>query len=266
MDPLGLEQRPTGLAGLVWVVDHLLGPAGCPWDREQTHDSLKPYLLEEAYETIDAIDSGNPDRLKEELGDLLLQPIMHAQIEAAAGNWDIQAVAESTACKLIRRHPHVFGEGTAKDAQEVLRNWDLAKAGERSETQSLLHGIPRGMPALLRAMEMSKRVARVGFEWQTFEDVRKKLDEELLELDAALGDKNAVAAMDELGDLLFTAVNIARWLEADAEGALHKMLDRFARRFSWMEMSSARPLQSLTPEEWETLWGQSKAAESTAPE
>ncbi|MBV6459696.1 MAG: Nucleoside triphosphate pyrophosphohydrolase [Fimbriimonadaceae bacterium] len=161
------------LQRLVEIVDRLLAPDGCPWDRAQTHETLKSHLVEETYEVLEAIDSGDRDKLREELGDLLLQPILHAQISKAAGRWDIEAVAEEISDKLVRRHPHVFADTIAHDAETVLANWDRIKAEEKGGAQpaSILAGVPKTLPALLRAFEVSKRAARVGFEWDSLDSV-----------------------------------------------------------------------------------------------
>ena len=249
-----------GLLGLVQVVDRLLGPGGCPWDIAQTHDSLKKYLLEEAYETIEAIESGSKEALHEELGDLLLQPLMHTQIRQRDGDWGIQSVAEGIAEKLVRRHPHVFGDVAVEDADEVLRNWDQIKQQEKQ--RSILAGVPKGMASLLRAHEISKRAARVGFEWPDLEDVFAKLEEERIELREAIVGGEIRHIESELGDLLFTVVNIARWLKIDAEEALRRMLDRFTSRFQAMEEASPKPLGELSAQEWDDLWNAAKLTSS----
>ncbi len=279
--PAQSTENPGGLYGLVWVVDRLLGPGGCPWDQEQTHATLKKYLIEEAYELVQAIDDEDDDKLREELGDVLLQPVQHAQMQARDGNWDIDAVAQTVTEKLVRRHPHVFVEippllsggeggrgvrGVAIDAlkaaprseppittDQVLKNWDAIKQQEREG--GVLHGIPRSMPALLRALEVSKRAARNGFEWPNVEGVWEKLDEETQELRQA---NTKEEQEHELGDLLFTVVNLARWYKIDPEDALRRMLDRFTARFEKMEENANKPLQQLNPEEWDTLWEQAK--------
>jgi tetrapyrrole methylase family protein/MazG family protein len=251
-----------GVQGLIELVDRLLGPEGCPWDQEQTHASLKKFLLEETYEVLDAIDSGDSDRLRDELGDLLLQPIMHAQMEKRDGAWDIHEVAERVTEKLIRRHPHVFGDERYADADEVLRNWDRLKQQEKDgPPPSILAGIPRSTPGLARAYELSRRAARVGFEWPDREAVVAKLREEEAELEEAIarGDQAAVEA--EMGDMLFTLVNVSRWLRVDPEDALRRMLDRFTERFQRMEAAATAPLGELTPEEWDRLWNDAKRAE-----
>lgn len=244
------------LEELVTLVDRLLGPGGCPWDQAQTHESLKRCLLEESYEVLDAIDSRHASKLKEELGDLLLQPVMHGQI---ARDFDTMDVAEGIVDKLIRRHPHVFGDLDAQDAEAVLKNWDRIKASEKGQPESLLAGVPTGMASLLRAHEISKRAARAGFEWPDMEAVWEKLREEEAELREALevGDTDQIEA--EVGDLLFTVVNIARWANVEPEDALRRMLNRFTRRFQTMEKMANVPLSELSPEAWDTLWERAKA-------
>jgi tetrapyrrole methylase family protein/MazG family protein len=251
---------PAPLDELARVVDRLLGPGGCPWDQAQTHESLKKYLLEEAYETLDAIDSGDPEKLREELGDLILQPYMHAQMQKRDGGFDIDEVARGITEKLIRRHPHVFGDLSVEDADEVLRNWDRIKSREKGgEPQSILAGVPKGMASLLRAHEISKRAVRVGFEWPSLESVFEKLHEEEQELREALAEGDQEKIESEIGDLLFTAVNLARWAKVEPEEALRKMLNRFTERFMYMEKAAAGALSSLSAEEWDRLWTEAKA-------
>lgn len=246
---------------LVRVVDRLLGPGGCPWDQAQTHETLKRHLLEEAYEVLDAIDTGDPEKLKEELGDLLLQPIMHAQMAKLAGEYDSDAVAREIVDKLVRRHPHVFGDISVTDADEVLKNWDAIKRTEKGEVpESILAGIPKGMASLLRAYEVSKRAARAGFEWPDQESVFKKLREEEHELRDAIAAGDFESIESEVGDLLFTVVNVARWSNVEPEEALRKMLNRFTTRFRWMEDHTDVPLAKLSPERWDQLWESAKAS------
>ncbi len=260
--PASRMDHPGGVEGLVWVVDRLLGPEGCPWDKEQTHQTLKKYLLEESYELFQAIDEGNFEGMKEELGDVLLQPLMHAQIRRRDGEWGIEDVASQITDKLIRRHPHVFGDVLVESTDDVLRKWDQIKKSEKSGPQSILSGIPLSMPSLLRAMEVSKRAARSGFEWPDFEGVWAKFDEETAELREALAVKDADAVSSELGDLLFTVVNLARWARIDPEDALRVMLDRFTLRFQHMESSSEVPLAELSPREWDDAWNKAKLGTS----
>lgn len=239
---------------IIVLVDRLLGPGGCPWDQAQTHESLKRHLLEEAYEVLDAVDSGSAHKLEEEIGDLLLQPVMHGQISR---DFSTQSAARLLVDKLIRRHPHVFGTTEVADAEEVLKNWDQIKQREKGdEIKSLLAGVPTGMASLLRAYEISKRAARAGFEWPDIEAVWDKMREEESELIEARTKEEVEA---EIGDLLFTAVNLARWYKVEPEEALRKMLNRFTERFQLMEASSVIPLTELTADEWNDLWNQAKA-------
>lgn len=246
----------TPIEELITLVDRLLGPGGCPWDQAQTHESLKRHLLEEVYEVFDAIDRKDASALEEEIGDLMLQPIMHGQM---AESFDTQEAARRVVDKLIRRHPHVFGDVEANDAETVLKNWDRIKQTEKEGApKSLLEGVPKAMPALLRAYEISKRAARVGFEWPNIEAVWDKVREEEAELAEALASGDPDGSAMELGDLLFTMVNVARWLKIDPEDALRQMLDRFTLRFQAMERLTDRPLGELSSEEWDQLWGQAK--------
>ncbi|MGV3616830.1 MAG: nucleoside triphosphate pyrophosphohydrolase [Fimbriimonas sp.] len=260
---LVLARRPVDQ--LAHICDRLLGPGGCPWDQAQTHESLKKHLIEEAYEVLDAIDSGSSEALREELGDLLLQPVLHAQMRRyRTGEWGLDEVAESISEKLVRRHPHVFGSVDVADADEVLRNWDRIKQTEKGEERprSVLAGVPRSLPALLRAFEVSKRAVRVGFEWPDADGVLAKLQEEANELREAIASGDQEHIESELGDLLFTVVNIARWAKVEPEEALRKMVDRFTRRFMTMEALATKPLSELTFEEWDALWEQAKKARS----
>lgn len=261
--PPAVRGRAHGFYGLVEIVDRLLGPGGCPWDRAQTHETLKKHLLEETYETLAAIDSGDSDKLCEELGDLLLQPLMHAQMDAIDGLYDIEDVIAFISDKLVRRHPHVFGDKKAHTADEVLANWDAMKKLERGkEPSSILEGVPNEMPSLLRAYEVSKRAARVGFEWPSVEEVWKKVDEERDEFLRATRSGDEARAQEEFGDLLFSLVNIARWHGIEPEDALRRMLNRFCTRFQEMEATAGKPLRELSAEEWDELWLRAKSAEA----
>lgn len=266
VEPLGYELPADGVLFLVpspldelrQLVDRLLGPGGCPWDREQTHESLKRCLLEEAYEVLEAIDEGNLAALREELGDLLLQPLMHAQMEAREGTFDADDVAKGILAKLVRRHPHVFGGLEVSSSDEVLRNWEAIKAKEKKERTSRLDGVPRNAPSLLRAHQISRKAAKAGFEWPDLDGVWDKLREEERELRDAIaqGDPKAIEA--EIGDLLFTVVQLARWTSVEPEDALRVMLDRFERRFRTMESAADRPLEELSPSQWDGLWNAAK--------
>jgi nucleoside triphosphate diphosphatase len=260
--------------GLVAIQARLRAPGGCPWDREQTHHTLKTYLIEEAYEVLDALEQGNADELTEELGDLLLQILFHADIAREAGRFDITHVISAIQDKLVRRHPHVFGKVKADTAEQVLKNWVQLKAREKnpgdSSEQSLpsaLEGIPRSLPALLEAYQLTRRAAQVGFDWETVEGIFTKLHEETSELRVALSDSDRSRREEELGDLLFVAVNMTRFLGFDPEVALKHSNLKFKLRFQNMEeeaASSGQRLAQLSKEELEVLWEAAKKRERTA--
>jgi tetrapyrrole methylase family protein/MazG family protein len=250
---------------LVQVMARLRAPGGCPWDREQTRESLKAFLIEEAYEVLEALDQGGSETLQEELGDLLLQVVFHAQIAAELGEFTVKEVLAGVTDKLIRRHPHVFGEGRAETAAEVLSNWERLKQAERggAKEASALAGVPKTLPALLRAQRLQDKAARVGFDWGETAQVLQKVEEELLELKEAMG-KGAAATEAELGDLLFSLVNLARFLNLNAEEALRKCIEKFARRFRHIETVIAdrgRSLRESSLEEMDALWQEAKIGE-----
>jgi tetrapyrrole methylase family protein/MazG family protein len=248
------------LEALVQITDRLLAPGGCPWDREQTHESLKRYLLEEAYELFDRIDANDDAGMREELGDLVLQPLLHSAMKHRDGSFDIDAVANDITEKLIRRHPHVFGEATAQDTEAVLRQWDQIKSKERGDVvKSVLTGVPKTMPALQRAYEVSKRAGRMGFDWPNIDSIWDKVREEELELTEAAATGDVTRISEEFGDLIFALVNVARWLKVEPEGALREMVARFTARFLAMEAKADKPLTELTAREWDVLWNEAKA-------
>jgi tetrapyrrole methylase family protein/MazG family protein/ATP diphosphatase len=225
---------------LVAVMRRLLAPGGCPWDRAQTPDTLKRYVLEEACEVIDAIEAKDAGHLREELGDLLLQVVFQAELARREGTFGPDDVVEAIVEKLVRRHPHVFGDASAADAAEVLRNWEQIKAKEKAD-RGLIEGVPRALPALVRAQRVGEKVARVGFDWPSIDGPRQKLGEELQELDAALATGERERIEEELGDVLFSVVNLARHVPTpdgggiDAESALRRTIDKFVRRFGHVE-------------------------------
>ena len=229
-----------GLGSLFEVVARLRAPGGCPWDREQTHESLRPYLLEETYEVLEAIDSGDDQKLKEELGDLLLQVAMHAEIAAEDGRFNAGEVSEGAAAKMVARHPHVFGDTAVANADEVLRNWEHAKAGEAQRAgrdgESVVDRVPATLPALAWALGLQKRAARVGFEFASSKEDAEAIAEEARELAEA---EDPEAAFAEVGDLLFAIVSIARRMRVNPEDALRVAGQRFRRRFAEMEASVA---------------------------
>ncbi|MCL2725426.1 MAG: nucleoside triphosphate pyrophosphohydrolase [Polyangiaceae bacterium] len=231
--PLALQDGAT-LSRLVLVMRRLLGSDGCPWDREQSFETLRKYVLEEACEVIDAIDSGDRDALREELGDLLLQVVFQAELGRREGTFAIDDVVSNIVEKLVFRHPHVFGNVDAKDADHVLRNWEKIKAKEKNG-RALLAGVPRSLPALVRAQRIGEKVERVGFDWKDARGSRAKVEEELGELDKAVASGNDAAIEEELGDVLFALVNLSRHIKVDAEGALRRTIDKFTRRFAHVE-------------------------------
>ena len=238
---------------------------GCPWDREQTHQSLVPYLIEETYEVADAIEAHSDGDLCEELGDLLLQIVFHAQLATERGKFSIADVVDGLSNKMIRRHPHVFGDQAAASVAEVWQNWEQLKALEPSaaKRQSRLDGIPRGLGGLQRGQKMQDKAARVGFDWPTIDGVREKLVEEVAELEIARRDDDRAAIREELGDVLFTVVNLARTLGVDAEGAMRDANDKFYKRFTFMERraeTDGRKLGELSLDELEELWQLAKRA------
>jgi XTP/dITP diphosphohydrolase/ATP diphosphatase len=255
------------LAEAVAIMARLRGPDGCPWDREQTFDTIKRHTLEETYEVFDAIERRSWPELKDELGDLLLQVLFYAQMAAEAGYFTIDDVAAGLNAKLIRRHPHIFGDVRAEDASTVLKNWEEIKREEKKAAgggeQSLLADVPRSMPAMLEAGKLGSRAAKVGFDWPDAEGLFAKLDEETAELREEIKASDAAAIEDELGDLLFTAVNLARHLKVDPESALRSANAKFRRRFTAMEEAAGGQdkLRTLTPDELEDEWRRAKTDE-----
>jgi len=247
---------------LVEIMATLRGPGGCPWDREQTRESLKPFLIEEAYEVLEALDQKDRQKLQEELGDLLLQVIFHAQVASEREEFTITDVLQTVSEKLVRRHPHVFGETRAETAEAVLHTWERLKQEERGGVQkaSALDGVPKTLPALLRAQRLQDKAARVGFDWGETAAVIQKLEEELAELKAAMG-KGAEVMEEELGDLLFSLVNLARFLHLNAEEALRKCIEKFIHRFRYIEEVIAqrgKSLEESSLEEMDALWQEAK--------
>jgi MazG family protein len=250
---------------LVKLMTILRGPDGCPWDRKQKLPDLKPYVIEEAYEVVDAIDRDDRTALIEELGDLLLQAVFIAEITRAEGAADIYDSITAIHDKLVRRHPHVFADVVANDAEEVLVNWEKLKNEEKkAENKSVLSGVPASMPALLKASRLTEKAARVGFDWRRTEDVLEKLDEELAELREAVASGDPSNIHEEIGDLLFTIANIARKVNVIAEDALQSANRKFLRRFESMESrvrERGQNLDQLQLEEMDALWDEAKARE-----
>lgn len=250
---------------LVKLMTTLRGPNGCPWDRKQTLPDLKPYVIEEAYEVVDAIDQNDRRALAEELGDLLLQAVFIAEVTREEGTFDIYDSITAIHDKLVRRHPHVFGEVEANDAETVLVNWERLKQDERkAENKSVLSGVPQSMPALLKASRLTEKASRVGFDWRRTEDVFDKLDEEVDELREAVAKGDQAHIHEEIGDLLFTIANIARKVNVNPEEALQSTNRKFMSRFEAMESrvrERDQTLDQLELEEMDKLWDEAKAAE-----
>lgn len=246
------------------TIARLRAPDGCPWDREQDHRSLARYLLEEAYEVIEAIHSESKSKLKEELGDLLLQIVLHAQIASESGEFDMEAIAEGINNKMITRHPHVFGENKVSSADEVIKQWDQIKkeeaAARGAEITSVVDSVPNALPALLKALKVSEKAVGQGFEWRDFEELWQKVDSEVCELKDAIesGDQNEIEL--ELGDVMFTLVNVARWKKLNPEESLLRAIDKFRLRYRKMEELSARPLSDLSKDELAGMWLEAKNA------
>jgi MazG family protein len=263
---------------LVALQAKLRGPGGCPWDREQTHSSLRRFLIEEAYEVLDALEAGDAEHLASELGDLLLQVVFHSIMAEETGAFTMAQVIEAVHTKTVRRHPHVFGDVTAKDSKAVLKNWEQIKAEERAEKSSAtgpksvseLTGVSRSLPALMEADHLTRKAARIRFDWERARDITGKIREELAELDELLpggldnpppNGASVKRVEEEVGDVLFAAVNLARFLEIDPEVTLKKANAKFKRRFEWMEAAAAQSgcaLADVPRERMEELWNLAK--------
>ncbi|HEY0733630.1 MAG TPA: nucleoside triphosphate pyrophosphohydrolase [Herpetosiphonaceae bacterium] len=259
--PLPVHEDVRGIDGLEWVIARLLGPAGCPWDREQTHHSLREYLLEETHEVLEALDAGDPEALSEELGDLLLQIMLHSEMARQAGDFDFGDVTAHITTKLIRRHPHVFGDIAVADSGDVLRNWEAIKTQERAAQgktrTSLLDGIPVSLPALAAAQKIGEKAAKVGFDWPDLAGVWAKVHEEIEEIQSAEPQQRS----EEFGDLLFVIARLASWLDVDVETALREANAKFRRRFAACEqLADGRELKGMTPQELDQLWERAKRA------
>jgi tetrapyrrole methylase family protein/MazG family protein len=264
-DPLDHPADP--FRRLVAIMARLRGANGCPWDREQSHESLLPYLIEEAYEVKEAIDRKEVESLREELGDLMLQIVFHAQLAAEAGRFTIDDVATAICEKLIHRHPHVFGEVQVSSSADVLRNWEQIKLAEkknREEEPSRLSGVPKHLPALLRAHRIQEKAARVGFDWEHVRDVFAKIREEIAELEEAVAEGKMDAISGEIGDLMFALVNLSRFLKVQPELSLHQTIEKFIARFRYIERQAAARnlrLEDMTLAQMDALWDEAKAKE-----
>ena len=261
-------QNDSTFSELVAIMARLRGLGGCPWDRKQTHATLRPYLLEEAYETLEAIDAEDDAELCKELGDVLLQVVFHAQIASEEGRFDIEAVGRAIVDKLIRRHPHVFDDASADGAEEVLRRWEQIKKQERREqgetAPSLLEGIPKHLPALMRAHRIQARVAQQGFDWDAIDGALDKVEEEFAEVRKAWETGGTAAVEEEFGDLLFSLVNASRFLKVDPEQALRRAVAKFERRFRALEetvQARGEEVVGLSLAALDEIWDEMKARE-----
>ena len=248
---------------LVELMATLRGPNGCPWDRKQTPESLKPFLVEECYEVIDALEDGAPDKIRDELGDLLFQIIFHARIAEETGRFTINDVITAIDEKMIRRHPHVFGTEKLSTEKEVLANWEDIKKKEKGheDRKSILEGVPKELPSLLRAHRLQERAARVGFDWAHLNEALPKLDEEIAEFKKSLKSEDAEKIEEELGDVFFMLVNVSRFLGVNPDEALRKTIGKFIHRFRYIEEhaeQAGRSLNDMTLDEMETLWQEAK--------
>lgn len=246
------------LERLVDIVATLRSENGCQWDREQTHKSLRPNMLEEAYEAVDAIDDGDVANLREELGDVLLQVVLHSQIAKDDNEFDIEDVAKELSDKLIHRHPHVFGDTKVNSTKDIIDNWDKLKKEEKNYRKSILDGVSKSQSALMSAQKISKKVVKVGFEWDSVESLKKCIQSEYAEFEEAVqsGDKDKME--DEMGDIFFATVNLARWHKIDAEQALLRANKKFTKRFKKMEEIATKPLEDYSFDEFNDLWKQAK--------
>ena len=259
-----MATQTKNVARLLRIMARLRGPGGCPWDREQTHQSIRHNLIEECYEALDALDARKMDEFKDELGDMLLQVVFHAQMAGEAGEFDFDTVAKSIADKLVRRHPHVFGTKQARNSAEVLQQWEAIKQSEKS-AESIVHleDLPKHLPALLKADKVQRKVARVGFDWKNVKDVVAKVEEELHELQSAMASGNRKQFEEELGDLLFATVNLARFEDLQAEELLNRATAKFVKRFQQIERAvhkGGRRLEDCTLKELDALWESAKHA------
>ncbi|MDP2627151.1 MAG: nucleoside triphosphate pyrophosphohydrolase [Candidatus Rokubacteria bacterium] len=252
---------------LLSVMARLRGEGGCPWDREQTRESLKPYLIEEAYEALEAIDEGSTDHIMEELGDVLFQVVFHCQVASEQGEFAMADLLARLRDKMVRRHPHVFGDAAVSNAKEALSQWERIKRGERGpegEPRSALEGVPRSLPALLRAQRLQVKAGRSGFDWPDWSGAWAKVREEVLELDRAAAEGNAGQVREELGDLLFSIVNAARLLDVDAEDCLRQAAEKFTRRFREVEAAmraTGRTVGEASLRELDQAWERVKSRE-----
>ncbi len=264
--PDKISRMDNKLSELAALMDRLRDENGCPWDMKQTHESLKPYLVEETYEVVEAIESGNPQFLKEELGDLLFQIVFHSRLAKERGEFTLEDVVQGVTEKMVRRHPHVFAGSQAEDAEDaadVLQKWEQIKSAEKKR-DSILDGIPKTLPTLIRAKRLQERAARVGFDWPHTEDVWKKVEEEWHELQDARHNRDVHGVEEEMGDVMIALVNLGRFINVDADEALKKSIKKFIYRFGEIEKEFARQGKDITTatlDEMEAIWQRAKEGE-----
>ena len=258
-----MSETLNSLSKLIKITDTLMGEDGCPWDKVQTRESLKPYLVEETYEVLDALDANDPEKIKDELGDLLYQILFHSKISSLKGEFDFRDVIDNLSEKMVRRHPHVFKEGELNTPDQVVKQWEEIKRNEKNQAnqKSILDNIPKNLPSLLRAQKLQKKAAKEGFDWDQINDVFDKLDEEIAEFKEAVLKKKSADIQNEIGDIIFVITNIAKCYKIDAEEALRSTNNKFIKRFQYIEQkieAKGKALKDSPLEEMERYWQEAK--------
>ena len=258
-----MSETLNSLSKLIKITDTLMGEDGCPWDKVQTRESLKPYLVEETYEVLDALDANDPEKIKDELGDLLYQILFHSKISSLKGEFDFRDVIDNLSEKMVRRHPHVFKEGELNTPDQVVKQWEEIKRNEKNQAnqKSILDNIPKNLPSLLRAQKLQKKAAKEGFDWDQISDVFDKLDEEIGEFKEAVLKKKSADIQNEIGDIIFVITNIAKCYKIDAEEALRSTNNKFIKRFQYIEQkikAKGKTLKDSPLEEMERYWQEAK--------
>ena len=258
-----MSETLNSLSKLIKITDTLMGEDGCPWDKVQTRESLKPYLVEETYEVLDALDANDPEKIKDELGDLLYQILFHSKISSLTGEFDFRDVIDNLSEKMVRRHPHVFQEGELNTPDQVVKQWEEIKRNEKNQAnqKSILDNIPKNLPSLLRAQKLQKKAAKEGFDWDQISDVFDKLDEEIGEFKEAVLKKKSADIQNEIGDMIFVITNIAKCYKIDAEEALRSTNNKFIKRFQYIEQkieAKGKTLKDSPLEEMERYWQEAK--------
>jgi len=258
-----MSETLNSLSKLIKITDTLMGEDGCPWDKVQTRESLKPYLVEETYEVLDALDANDPEKIKDELGDLLYQILFHSKISSLKGEFNFRDVIDNLSEKMVRRHPHVFKEGELNTPDQVVKQWEEIKRNEKNQAnqKSILDNIPKNLPSLLRAQKLQKKAAKEGFDWDQISDVFDKLDEEIGEFKEAVLKKKSADIQNEIGDIIFVITNIAKCYKIDAEEALRSTNNKFIKRFQYIEQkikAKGKTLKDSPLEEMERYWKEAK--------